>query len=447
MNITTALTAPSTLTGLLREISDDLAQTRDRKRLVRNALVQVSLVGALFAAWSALAPLDGAVVAPATVKVELNRKTVQHQEGGIVREILVRDGQAVRAGDALLVVANLRADADLAVLRDQWRAARAHLARAHAESQLAPSLLPPQELARDPQAAEHLARELGVFAARRRALDEQVALLHAQLRDTAAQGQGLEAQMDSTGRSASLTDEELALNEQLAKDGFVSRTRVIGLQRLASDYRSRIGEHSSELASIHQRDGELRTRIAQLRLQYQTQGADDLRDATAKLREAEEKLRPSIDQAERQTVRAPVDGVVMGLKVAAAGAVIGPREPLLDVVPAREKLVFDARVAPQDIEHVRTGGNAELRLLGSDARTRAPLAARVVFVAPDRVTEANTGRAWFDVTLEADAVASSANDLRPGMPAEAYINTGERTLLQYLLKPLTLFSQRALREA
>jgi HlyD family type I secretion membrane fusion protein len=274
-----------------------------------------------------------------------------------------------------------------------------------------------------------------------------VALLQAQLRDTAAQGQALQTQLDSTGRSALLTDEELALNEQLAKDGYVARTRVIGLQRLASDYRSRMGEHSSEVASIRQREGELRARLAQLRLQYQAQGADDLRDATAKLREIDEKLRPSRDQSERQTVRAPVDGVVMGLKVAAAGAVIAPREPLLDVVPAREKLVFDARVATQDIEHVQAGGSAELRLLGSDARTRTPLQARVVFVAPDRLTDANSGSAWFNVTLEADARAADGIDLRPGMPAEAYITTGRRTLLQYLAKPLTLFSQRALREA
>lgn len=443
----TTLSSAASLADLLRDASDEPAHAQDRRRLRRPALVQLVVVGALFAAWSAAAPLDGAVVAPATVKVELNRKTVQHQEGGIVREILVRDGQAVRAGDALMIVANLRTDADLALLRDQWRAARAHVARAEAESRLTPLLTPPPELARDAQAAEHLAREQGVFAARRRALDEQVALLHAQLRDTAAQGQGLQAQMDSTGRSASLTDEELALNEQLAKDGFVARTRVIGLERLASDYRSRMGEHASEMASIRQRDGELRARVAQLRLQYQAQGADDLRDATAKLREIDEKLRPSQDQSERQTVRAPVDGVVMGLKVASAGAVIAPREPLLDVVPAREKLVFDARVAPQDIEHVQAGGRAELRLLGSDARTRVPLAARVVFVAPDRMTDANTGSAWFNVTLEADASAANGTDLRPGMPAEAYISTGERSLLQYLAKPLTLFSQRALREA
>lgn len=431
-------TMPPTLADLLRA-----APAANHERSHRAWLPGVLVLGAVVA-WAATAPLAGAVIAPATVKVELNRKTVQHQEGGIVHEILVRDGQAVRAGDALLRVSDLRADAELNLLREQALALGARIARATAEAALAAQPAVPAELAREAHAAEHLARELGVFAAHRRALDEQVALLHAQLRDAAGQGQGLQAQLTQTGRSASLTDEEIALNEQLAKDGYVSRTRMIGLERLAADYRSRLGEHASELAAMRQREGEIRTRIAQLKTQYQAQGADELRDATAKLREIEQKLKPSLDQIERQTVRAPVDGVVMNLKVAAAGATIAPREALLDVVPAREKLVFDVQVAPQDIEHVRPGGTAELRLLGSDMRYRQPLQARVVFVAPDRVSEPASGRAWYVVTLETDA---AAGDLVPGMPAEAYIATGARTLLQYLAKPLTQFTQRALREA
>jgi HlyD family type I secretion membrane fusion protein len=440
-------TTTQTLTDLLRDAPAEGSDSRKHKPLLRKAALQVAAIGVLFGLWSALAPLAGAVVAQATVKVEHNRKAVQHQEGGIVSAILVRDGQVVKAGDPLLVVAGLGADADLAVLRGQWRAAQALAARADAESRGLVTLVFAPELASDTQATESMAREQSLFAARRRLLDEQVALLHAQGRDAGAQGQGLQAQIDATRRSAALTDEELALNETLAKDGYVARTRVIGLQRLASDYRSRLGEHASALAANQQRDGELRQRIAQLRLNYQAQGADELRDATARLREIEEKLRPLQDQAQRLTVRAPVDGVVMGLKVASVGTVIAPRELLLEVVPAAEKLVFDARVAPQDIEHVRPGGAAELRLLGSDAAARSPLAARVVFVAPDRVTEPGTDRTWFEVTLEADVAPAGAPALRPGMPAEAYIATGERSLLQYLLKPLNLFSQRAMREA
>jgi HlyD family type I secretion membrane fusion protein len=389
-------------------------------------------------------------VAPAEVKVELNRKTVQHAEGGIVKEILVRDGQSVRAGDALLVIGDLRSQAELALLRDQWRAARLRVARAEAEARLAARFEPPADLAADAAAAEHVARERAVFAARRQALDEQIALLRSQLRQLDAQAAALDSQIEATSRSAQLSDEELAINQRLAGEGFVSRARLIGLQRVSADYASRLGEHRSDLAAARQRGGELGARIAQLRLQQQMQATDELRDATAQVRELTERLRPSQDSVERQTVRAPVDGTVMALRVAAPGAVVGPREPLLDVVPAHEKLVFGARIATQDIEHVHPGGAAEVRLLGADVRQRPLLPARVTFVSPDRMSDPNGSRAWYDVTIEverADLPAQrDALPLQPGMPAEVYVTTAERTLVEYLAKPLSLFTHRALRE-
>ncbi len=441
--------APS-LALMLQRSAPAMAHPLEFRRQVRGALWPMVLVGGLASAWAGLAPRAGAVIAPAEVKVELNRKTVQHAEGGIVREIRVRDGQTVRAGDPLLAIGDLRGEAELALLRDQWRAARARVARAQAEARSAASFVPPEDLAKDAQAAEHIAREAAVFASRRQSLQQQIALLEEQVAQANAQAAALEAQIAATSNSAKLSDEELALNQRLAAEGFVSRARLIGLQRVASDYASRIGEHRSDLAAARQRAGELRGRIVQLRLQLPTQAADELRDATAQVRELAERLRPSQDHVERQIVRAPVDGTVMALRVAAPGAVVAPREPLLDVVPAHEKLVFGARVAPQDIEHVRVGGAAQIRLLGSDARQRSPLPAKVVFVSPDRVSDAATGRVWFDVTVEVDRDAlspeASATPLQPGMPAEVYLTTAQRTLVEYLAKPLGLFVQRAMRE-
>jgi HlyD family secretion protein len=324
------------------------------------------------------------------------------------------------------------------------------VARAEAEARLASQFAAPDDLASDPAAAEHIGRERAVFSARRQALDEQVALLKDQARQIEAQAGALESQIEATSRSAQLSDEELAINQRLAGEGFVSRARLIGLQRVSADYASRIGEHRSDLAQARQRAGELGARIAQLRLQQQMQATDELRDATAQVRELTERLRPSQDHVERQTVRAPVDGTVMAVRVAAPGAVVGPREPLLDVVPAREKLVFGARIATQDIEHVRVGGSAEVRLLGADARQRRLLPARVTFVSPDRMSDPNGSRAWFDVTVEVERAAlppqQDAQPLQPGMPAEVYVTTSERTLVEYLAKPLGLFTHRALRE-
>lgn len=439
----------TSLAAALQQAAPEPSTRGEMRRQLRRALVPLLAAAALGCAWSAVAPLSGAVVAPAEVKVELNRKTVQHAEGGIVREILVRDGQAVRAGDALLVIGDLRSQAELALLQDQWRSARLRAERADAEARGMPRFDPPGDLANDSQAAEHIARERAVFAAHKQSYDEQIVLLNEQVTQAQAQAAALESQIGATSRSAKLSEEELAMNEKLAAEGFISRARLIGLQRVASDYATRIGEHRSELASARQREGELHSRVAQLRLQRQTQATDDLRDATARVRELAERLRPSQDSVERQTVRAPVDGTVMALRIAGAGAVVAPREPLLDVVPAHEKLVIGARIAPQDIEHVRVGAAAEVRLLGSDARRRLPLPARVVFVSPDRMSDAASSRTWFDVTVEVERAALQRQgplQLQPGMPAEVYVTTAERTLIEYLAKPFGLFAQRAMRE-
>ena len=320
------------------------------------------------------------------------------------------------------------------------------------ESRLATRFDPPEPLQHDGAAAEHIARERPVFIAHRQALDEQGALLQAQIQHAQAQAAALESQIDATAVSGKLSQEELAINEKLAGEGFVNRARLIGFwKRTAADYKSRLGEVGSELALARQRSAELRSRIAQLRLTYQTQATDELKDAAGRVREIEERLRPSKDQVERQIVRAPVDGEVMSLRVAGAGAVIAPREPLLDVVPQREKLVVDARIEPQDIDHVRVGGAAEVRMISADTRRTPLLPAKVIFVSADRVTQPETGKAWFDVTVEVDAQALKQHQptlhLQAGMPAELYVTTGERTLLEYLAKPLRSFSQRALRES
>src|SRR5262249_18440894 len=156
--------------------------------------------------------------------------------------------------------------------------------------------------------------------------DEQVASLRLQMREAHAQAEALETQIAATEMSAKLSNEELEINDRLAQQGFVQRTRLLALQRTAADYRAKVGEYRSELALSRQRSGELEARIAQAQNQYQQQAADELKEASARIRELQERLRPSQDQVERQYVRSPVDGEVMGLRVSAVGDVIGPRE-------------------------------------------------------------------------------------------------------------------------
>jgi HlyD family type I secretion membrane fusion protein len=396
------------------------------------------------------APLSGAVIAPAQLKVELNRKTVQHQEGGIVREILVRDGQKVRAGEPLVIIGDVRTDSALRLLQDQLRAEQIRKARAGAEAALQPRFSAPEDLAADADVAEHLSRERALFAARRRVLDEQTTSLEAQIRQADEQASALQAQIQATETSARLSNEEVEMNERLVREGFVHRNRLLSLQRTEADYRARVGEYRGELAAARQRAADLRARAAQARNLYQNQAADELRDASAKVRDLEERLRPSQDQVERQIVRAPVDGEIMALRLSATGAVVGPRDPILDVVPGQEKLVVEARIRPQDIDHVRKDAAAEVRLANAyDARTAPLLPGRLTFVSADRVSGRESADTWYVATVELDAGALKRHPelrLQAGMPAEVYLTTPARTLFEYLIKPLAVFAQRGMRE-
>jgi HlyD family type I secretion membrane fusion protein len=322
------------------------------------------------------------------------------------------------------------------------------LARAEAEAVFAPAPTLPAAL-HEASAREHVARERTLFDARRRALDEQLAALQAQVREAQAQAAALRSSTAAADDSARLAGEELRVNETLVADGYISRARLLQLQRVASDYRSRAAEFEGELASVRQRVGEHQARIAQLKHQYRQQAADELKEASARLREVEQKLLPSADQAERQLVRSPVDGEVMALRIAAVGEAVAPRAPLLDVVPAHEKLIVEARVRPEDVEYVRNGGAAEVRLFGFDAATLKPLPARVTFVSPDRVTSPDGRDAWFVASAEVNAMSlHERGDIRlqPGMPAELFVTTADRTLIEYLAKPLGVLAGRAMRE-
>lgn len=417
--------------------------------LRHRAWLAVAVVVVLIIAWAQWAPLSGAIVASGWIKSELNRKTIQHQEGGIVSQLLVRDGQQVRAGTALAVIADVRSDAGLDLLEDQRNAELLRSARLEAEATFAPSFRLPEALRPARGMGDLLARERKLFASRRAALDEQVAALQAQGQAASDQMQSLQGQIVATVDAQKLASEELALNEKLASEGYVERTRLIGLRRVVAEYASRLGQQHGDQAEARQHIEEVRLRIAQARSAYQQQAVSDLKESALKLREISEHLRPSADLAGRQTVRAPVDGTVMGLRIAAVGTAVGPRETLMELVPRQEAQVVEARIRPEDIEHVHVGGDAEVRLSAFEARISPHLPAKVEFVSPDRVVDPQTNAAWYVVHLRIDEAALAAHPqlhVQTGMPVEVFVTTPARSLWRYLLEPIDVFRQRALRE-
>jgi HlyD family type I secretion membrane fusion protein len=435
---------PTTFVALLDTPAEGQAPV-DRRAVI----IPLAVAATLIALWTAIAPLSGAVIAAARIKVELERKTVQHREGGIVREIKVRNGQHVRAGDVLVVVDDVRSDAELSLLADQLLAERVHLARVSAETTLARTFEIDAQFAAEPQSAEHLARERAQFTARRRTLDEQLEALATQMHEAHAQAAALTSQIASLDDSSRIATEELKLNEKLAVEGYVPRARLLPLQRADAEARSRRGESRGELALARQRAAELQARMADARNRYQQVATDDLRQASARIREFEERLRPSKDQVDRQSIRSPVDGVVMGLRVRGPGDLLAAGAPIADVVPTNEMLVVEARIRPQDINHVYADAKAKVRLASYDARSTPLLPGRVTFVSPDRMSDVDTGESWFAATVEVDAAALKDHpeiQLKAGMPAELFVTTSDRTLFEYLVNPITAFTNRALRE-
>lgn len=431
----------------------DPESAADAWPVVRAGLLVILIFFVLGGAWLIFAPLAGAVIAPGAVKVDLNRKTVQHQEGGIVKEVRVRDGDRVAAGQVLIVLDDVRVDASLELLRAQFDSERARHARLTAERLLAAKIDFPAELVersrREPKVAEILQREEALARARRATLDEQRRLLAEQRRQTDDEATALTRQIAAEARALKLQQDELAANRELEGKGFVGSVRVKTVARAVEEYESRHGEHQADLARAQQKGTDLALRGKTLENQFMQAAADELKDSTNKLIDLEERLRPTRDAAERQQIRAPIAGVVVDLRVTSAGAVIGPRDPLLDVVPTDAKLIVEGRIRTEDINFVHGGGAAEVRLIAFKARTTPTVDATVSYVAADSLVDRATGMPYYTVQVDVSPQSlREAGDLKlqAGMPAEIYIKTAERTALQYVLEPVSAYLARAFRE-
>jgi HlyD family type I secretion membrane fusion protein len=420
---------------------------------IARAGLGVTLLGMLLiGTWLVLAPLSGAVIAPGFVKVDMNRKVVQHQEGGIVKEILVRDGESVRQGQTLLVIGDVRLDATLDLLRTQHDGERAKVARLEAERALLPAVSFPPELAArrgEPKVAELLQRESALFRARREALDSQIAVLRKQIGQTVDEAQALAGQIAAEGRALQSQKEELAVNQQLAKQGFVQKTRLMSLERGVAEYEARWEEHRAELAKTRQRASELELRVLAQRNSYVQSATDELKEASTRLFDLEERLRPSKDASDRQRIASPITGEVVGLRVFNAGAVVAPREVLMEIVPEDKTLIVEARIRPEDINHVRAGSAAEVRLTAYQTRTTPLVAGNVNYVSADRMVDTQSGAPYYvvNVDVSAGALAEAGNlRMQAGMPAEVYIRTDSRTAFDYIVAPVMAYLRRGMRE-
>ena len=428
-------------------------QLDEARRLARRAAL-VLLFGLVpVAAWLALAPLSAAVVAASFVKVDLDRRVVQHAEGGTVREVKVRDGQHVAQGETLLVLGDVAVAADLNRINYRVMAERASLARLEAEQISAAALAFPPEVASAAQAdarlAEQLVKERALFAARRDALVGQSALLRSQQAKVVQEATALRAQIAQAGESMRHQTAELETNRRLLADGFVSATRISQLEATVADYGVKLEERRSELARAEQRLLDADLRIKSLEGDYRQQASDQLKVSAARLAEIQQEQRKTLDASSRQVIAAPVAGQVVNLKFATPGSVISPREPIADIVPADPRLVVEAHLRTEDVGRVAQGQRADIRFTAFQYRTTKLVEGKVFYVAADRSVDRQTNQAYYVALVEADPASlaqSGEMKLQAGMPAEVFIKGEERTPLQYLVEPVTQVLRRAGRE-
>lgn len=420
--------------------------------LIRAGIIGSVLLVLAIGIWVALAPLSGAVMGPGFVKIDMNRKTVQHQEGGIVGEILVRDGSKVAAGQTLLVLKDVRVDAGNETVRTQLDAELAKAARLSAEQTGASVVtFPPELTARgsDPRVAELLRHESSVFRVRREALANQIALIRNQVGEARDEIKARGAQLKADDEAIRFQREELAQNRLLAEQGFVSKTRLLVLQREGAQYESRRAEGAAELAFAQQKVSDLELRAETLRSTFSQQASNELRQTIATIFELRERLRPALDAEQRQRITAPISGEVVDLKVTSVGAVIAPRDPILDIVPVNPVLLVEARVRPEDINFVRVDAPADVRLTAFRQRITPTVVGKVTYLSADRLLDKTSNVPYYvvHVRVSAEALQRAGNlKLQAGMPAEVFIQTSSRNALQYLLDPFLGFLQRSMRE-
>lgn len=404
-------------------------------------------------AWLVMAPLSSAVVAPAFVKVDLNRRTVQHAEGGMVREVKVRDGQQVRRGDPLLILGDIAVAADENRLNYRVWAERLGLARLQAEQTLAEALVSDPELqsavSGDRRLAELMHKEQALFAAHRDALRSQSALLRTQRGKVGQEIAALKAQITQAELSLQHQRTDLESNRNLLVKGFVAQTRISQLEAGVADYGVKLEEKRTDLARAEQRVVDIELKLSSLESDYRQQASDQLKVTAARLSEIEQEQRKSADAAARQVIAAPVDGEVIGLRFTAPGTVIAPREPIADIVPSDPRLVLEARVRTEDVSRIMRDQPADIRFTAYKYRTTELVQGRVSYVSADRLVEQTTNQIYYSVLIEVDpASLAKSGEIRmqAGMPAEVYIKGEDRTPLQYLVEPITQVLRRAGRE-
>ena len=403
-------------------------------------LLVIALCFGLFGSWAALAPLERAAFASGTVKVASNKKTVQHLEGGTVKRILVQDGEAVTAGDLLVELDSSQLVAQFDIFTHQLIQAKVIAKRLLAEQQQklvidVSSISLPES---DERTQVMLANQQDLLIARTTAMNGRVNVLQQRIRQLESNRSGLIEQNNTTNILLASYKSDLNDQKELLKEGYAQISRVRDLERNISSLNGDVAKVNSNINALDLQVNETKLNITQLSKDRKSEIVQQLAETDMAINELQEKNSILAEKISRTLILAPVTGNVLNMTLYTVGGVVVQGRPILDIVPYQDKLIVEAQIAINDIDSVAVGSNADIRFSVFNEVKATVIEGRVEYISADRLVSEDGRYPYYLARLEVTEqgmIALQGHTLIPGMPAEVLINTGTRTLLQYLLQP------------
>jgi HlyD family secretion protein/epimerase transport system membrane fusion protein len=430
------------------------------EKLLRGPVIAGYIVVVLFfgglGTWAALAPIASAVIATGVVSPEGSRKTIQHLEGGIITEILVEDGDLVQAGDHLVILQETQARAAFEVLQGQRQMLAAKLARLLAEQTgrnkiTFPKWLLESKTPGDTGLEEILQAQADLFKARRKLHRGRKAVGNKRVDQLGEEIAGLKLQIKSQEEQLELIREETESKKEMLDRGMLPRPEYLALLRQKAEIEGDMAENAASIARLQQSIGETKLQVVNEDAVRMDQIVSEMAETRSELASVEERLNAQRDILERTMIVAPVSGLIMQKRFHTSGGVVGPGQPILDIVPQDAKLLIDAQVRPVDIDAVAPEQQARVHFLAFTQRNLPQIKGIVHSISADSLLDEVSGASYYLARVEVlpGELEKLGEDIKisAGMPAEVMIMSGERTLLQYLVQPVLDSLRRTFRES
>ncbi len=423
---------------------------------LRYGIISITAISLITLVFGAAVPIDSAAIAHGTVAVMSKRKTVQHLEGGIIKTILVADGQIVQSGQILIEMSDIAPKANRDIIEKELWQHRAAQSRLLALQQRIRELVYPPEMEKIaeifPDMKQTMQTQHQLFAIQRDTQQGKIDSLVQRIEQSREEIKGLQAQVKSSEIQLEYIQEEIAAVEHLLNQGLATKPRMLALQRAAEELRGNRGQNLAMIARARQTITQSEIEVENQENDFDSRIAEEWREVQEKIADGEEKLRAADDVMERTIIVAPTEGIVTGLKFHTIGGVVAPGAPILEIVPQNDALILEVKIKPNDIDVVKPGLDVHIVFSAYKTRKMPVTMGKVTQISADAFTEQLGGQnvsyysARVEVTKDSLAALDKNTPLQPGMPAEIYIKTGARSFLSYLLQPVTESMTKAFKE-